>query len=92
VQTKFSVEIDLQEPPSNGKAQIVFRCTAKDRNIVTQAARILGVSVNRLMRSIVIAAANQILDDNDAGRKAVTSVKSLAKLMIRGDLPPGMKE
>jgi len=88
------VSLDLREPPKNGEAQIVFRCLHEDRDLVQAAAALLGVSVNKFMRSVVIQAARQVIHENNKPEpeKKMVLRDDTAPGMEIGALPPGMKK
>lgn len=85
--SRYTVSVDLREPPKNGEAQIVFRCEAVDRDLVRAAAALIGISVNRFMRAVVIQAAKQVIQENNE-----PSPKPRVKLHVSEELPPGMQD
>ena len=88
-ESRYTISIDLREPPSNGTAQIVFRCQHSDRDLITAAAKLIGISVNSLMRTVMVQAAHQVMKESDPNREvSVDAVKFTV-----GDtmLPPGVK-
>jgi len=89
LEARYTISIDLREPPSAGKAQIVFRGEPSDRNLITAAAKLLGISVNRFMRTVMVQAAHQVLREGNA-QDVVP--RATVKFVV-GDtmLPPGIK-
>lgn len=88
LETRYTISIDLREPPSAGKAQIVFRGEPSDRDLITAAAKLLGISVNRFMRTVMVQAAHQVLRESDP--KEAVPVKSVS-FAVDTMLPPGVK-
>jgi uncharacterized protein (DUF1778 family) len=88
LETRYTISFDLREPPGNGKAQIVFRCMETDRNVVTAAAKLLGISVNRFMRSVVVQAAHQVLREAGGDTFADNDTRHHFTETV---LPPGVK-
>ena len=86
LEARYTISIDLREPPSAGKAQIVFRGEPSDRNLITAAAKLLGISVNRFMRTVMVQAAHQVLREGNA--QEATPVKFVVRDAM---LPPGVK-
>jgi uncharacterized protein (DUF1778 family) len=78
----------MREPPNAGKAQIVFRCREADRKVINAAAQKLGISTNWLMRTVVLQAAQQILQTNNVDAQVI---EVLEKMTVQSELPPGMK-
>jgi uncharacterized protein (DUF1778 family) len=92
LESKYTVTVNLREPPKNGGAQIVFRCTKQDRDLINRAAKLLGISTNQLMRASVIQLAKMILLENlpdITKRKKVDVDEHLTRLTI-DNLPPGL--
>lgn len=88
LEARYTISFDLREPPDNGKAQIVFRCLGKDRDLVSAAAALLGISVNKFMRAVVIQAALQVMKEN---LEPVPSAKTDGVIVTNTLLPPGVK-
>lgn len=86
--TKYTIDVDLREPPKAGKAQIVFRCTEADRKVINAAAKKMGISTNWLMRTVVLQAAQSILREEKYVRRVAEKLDSM---VATPDLPPGMK-
>jgi uncharacterized protein (DUF1778 family) len=91
-ESRYTVTVNLREPPKNGTAQLVWRCQAVDRNLVTKAAKLLGISVNSFMRAAVIQTAQQVLEINEPAKKSKgVSVDHVTRLLVSPELPPGVK-
>lgn len=88
LEARYTISFDLREPPDNGKAQIVFRCMHTDRDLITAAAALLGISVNKFMRAVVIQAAQQVMKEN---LEPVPSSKAELVVVTNQLLPPGVK-
>lgn len=89
LETRYTISIDLREPPGAGKAQIVFRGTEADRNLITAAAKLLGISINRFMRTVMVQAAHQVLRESDP--KEVVPVNNVKFSIGDAMMPPGVK-
>lgn len=88
LESRYTISFDLREPPDNGKAQIVFRCAYVDRDLVSAAAALLGISVNKFMRTVVIQSARQVLKENTEPQPIVSETKFRIEDTM---LPPGVK-
>ena len=91
-ESRYTVTVNLREPPKNGTAQLVWRCQAADRKVVVEAARLLGISVNSFMRAVIIQTAQQVLEINKpAKRTKGATVEHVTRLLVDPVLPPGLK-
>jgi uncharacterized protein (DUF1778 family) len=91
-ESRYTVTVNLREPPKNGTAQLVWRCQAADRNLVTAAAKLLGISVNSFMRAVIIQTAQQVMEINKPGNRSKgVTVEHVTKLMVDPLMPPGLK-
>jgi uncharacterized protein (DUF1778 family) len=81
------VLVNLFEIPSTGSTRLIVRLWVGDKPMIDRAARALGMTQARFMRTVLVNAARQVMDDIAAKeRQEVAEV-----LNIRHDLPPGMR-
>lgn len=88
-ESRYTISIDLREPSNNGTAQIVFRCQQLDRDLITAAAKLIGISVNSFMRTVMVQAAHQVMKESDHTPEVPRdNVKFVVSDSV---LPPGVK-
>lgn len=63
MQTIHLVTVHLLEIPPTGSAQLLARVTYEDHARATEAARIVGMTQAQFLRTVIVRAADKILEE-----------------------------
>lgn len=56
--------VSVRQVPETGDAKLLVRATYPDRDLISDAARVLGMSQQEFMRAVLVNGAAQVLKDN----------------------------
>ena len=55
--------VSIREVPAVGPARVLVRTTDEDRELISDAARVVGMSQQKFMRALLVSGARQVLKE-----------------------------